>query len=111
MTLRSRALLDLVHEMNTCLVEIPNVCQGYSPDGLEPAHANWAMHGRGMGHKADDVFAASCRACHAALDGSTRLPREDRIFYWHRGAVRTWAFLMQHGWLHISHQRTVNGRR
>lgn len=111
MTMRSRALLDLAHAMQTCTVQIPDACQGVSPDGLEPAHANWQMHGRGIGHKADDVFAAACRGCHQALDGSTRLSRADRVFYWHRGAVRTWAWLMEQGWLSVTPKKTVDGAR
>lgn len=110
-TLRNRSLLDLAHEMRQCLVQIPDACQGESPEGLEPAHANWQMHGRGLGHKADDVFAAACPGCHRALDGGNRLSRADRIFYWHRGAIRTWAYLMQHGWLTISPTRLVDGQR
>lgn len=113
MTFRDRRFLDLAHEMRTCQVQIPGVCQGESPEGLEPAHGNWQWLGRGVGHKATDIFAAACPACHRALDvsaGSTMF-REAREEYWQRGAIRTMLYMLEHGWLTISPTRVVNGRR
>lgn len=107
-TLRSRVLLDLAHEMQTCQVRVPGVCKGVVPAGLEPAHPNWQWANRGVGHKADDVFAAACHDCAVWIDYSGN-PREEREYYWLRGAIRTWSYLMRNDWLSISSRRLVNG--
>lgn len=97
MTFRSRKLLDLAHSMHDCTLQIPGVCSGYSPEGCEPAHGPKSMLGGGMGCKSDDVFAAACHACHAALDQGKDLTRDERQWFWLRGAARTWARLMETG--------------
>jgi len=101
MTYRSRRLLDLAHEIKACQVQIPGCCIGFSPHGCEPAHGpkSW-LHGGGA-LKSDDVFAAACHACHAEIDREKRLSREERQWYWGRGAARTWAELMRLGWLKV----------
>lgn len=100
--LRNRRLLDLAHGMRVCTVGIPACCTGPSPEGLEPAHGpkSWLDGGGAM--KSADVFAAACHACHAELDQGRRLTREERQWYWARGAVRTWAALMKSGKLKVA---------
>lgn len=95
MTLRSRRLLDLAHEMDRCTLEIPDVCIGTSPAGCEPCHGPKSILGGGMGHKPDDIFAAGCHPCHVEVDQGKRLSRDDRQFYLLRGIARTWAELMR----------------
>ncbi len=108
MTYRNRKLLDLAHQLSTCLVQGPT-CIGHEPNGLQPAHANWSYLGRGIGHKSGDVFAASCRACHAYIDGSA--PRAEREYWWLRGAAKTWLTLMERQWLVIADSKTTDQQR
>lgn len=101
MTLRARDLLDLAHSIHECQLQIPGVCIGYSAHGCEPAHGPKSMLNGGMGHKSDDVFAAGCHACHVEIDQGKALSREDRQWYWLRGAARTWARLIENGMLKV----------
>lgn len=100
--LRSRALLDLAHELHDCTLQIPNVCRVYIPEGLEPCHGpkSWLAGGGAM--KSSDVFAAGCHWCHAELDQGRQLTREEKEWYWGRGAARTWAALMVLGKLRLA---------
>lgn len=97
MTYRSRKLLDLAHSMHDCTLQIPGVCSGYSAEGCEPAHGPKSMLNGGMGCKSADVFAAACHSCHAEIDQGKALSKDDRQWYWLRGAARTWAKLMEAG--------------
>ena len=97
MNYRNRKFLNLAHDMHECTLMIPSACIGYSVDGCEPAHANSQMFGKGMGIKADDIFAAACPGCHFEIDQGKRLSKEDRLWYWMRGAILTMARLMQDG--------------
>lgn len=100
--LRSRALLDLAHELHRCTLAIPGVCQGFAAEGLEPAHGPKSLLGGGVGQKPDDVFAAACHACHAEIDQGKSLTREERRCYWLTGCARTWAELMRTGKLKVA---------
>ena len=100
--LRNRRLLDLAHEMRACTLAIPGVCQGYAGEGLEPAHGPKSLLGGGVGQKSDDIFAASCHACHVELDQGRRLSRQERQDAWLLGAARTWAELMRLGKLVVA---------
>lgn len=102
MTYRSRRLLDLAHGIKACQIQIPEVCTGYQAHGCEPCHGPKSMLNGGMGCKSDDVFAAGCHPCHVELDQGRRLSRDERQFYWLRGAARTWAELMRLGWLRVA---------
>ena len=99
--MRSRKLLDLAHEYHYCTINMLG-CKGYESEGLEPAHGPkyWLDGGGAM--KASDVFAMACHWCHAEIDQGRRLTREEREWYWGRGAARTWAILMQDGKLRIA---------
>lgn len=89
-THRDRKLLDLAHKLNECQIQIPGVCQGYSPEGCEPAHSNQMEDGHGRGIKSHDcLHAAACHACHVEIDQGNKLNREDKVFYWTRGLKRT----------------------
>lgn len=97
---RSRKLLDLAHKITECQVKIPGVCQGYSPEGCEPAHSNQQRHGKGKGLKAEDCFyAAACHACHVELDQGHALSREEKARYWQLGFENTYRRLLVDGLL------------
>lgn len=98
---RSRAFLDLAHEMQSCRIMIPGVCEGVVMDGLEPSHGDFQWLGRGIGHKSSDLFAASCHACGQAMH-TGKLSRAEKADYWQRGAILTMAFLLENGWLVIA---------
>ena len=102
MTYRNRKLLDLAHRVNECQVRIPGVCEGYCPDGCEPAHSNQLTHGKGTGHKAHDVYhAAACHSCHAELDNGNLLDRLERVEWWTLGFERTQLYYWQQAWLRV----------
>lgn len=90
-------MLDLAHDLHECTLNVPGYCKGYVPEGLEPCHGPKSMLNGGMGCKSDDVFAAGCNPCHAAIDQGSKLSREDRQFYLLRGIARTWAALAKAG--------------
>lgn len=102
MTFRSRALLDLAHGIQACTIGIPEVCTGHCEGGCEPAHGPKSWLNGGGALKSDDVFAASCHACHVEIDQGKLLSRDERAFYWGRGCARTWAELMRLGWLKVA---------
>ena len=100
---RSRRLLDRCHELTHCTLQIPGVCIGVSPEGLEPAHANMEAAGKGMGIKADDTcIAAACHPCHVELDQGKNLSRDERQWYWLRGYMRTMRAFFQRGWIRVA---------
>lgn len=98
---RSRRFLDLAHDMHECTLQIPGACIGYSPDGLEPCHSNWQEEGIGIGIKADDIFAAGCHACHVEIDDRASLTRDEKIWFWRRGVIRTVRQLLKAGKLKV----------
>lgn len=96
MNYRSRALLDLAHELD-CTLRIPGVCEGGRG---EPCHANWAEMGKGLGQKAHDCFAVpGCRACHMELDQGSRLTKDERRRIWEAAFWRYLPKLWQRGML------------
>lgn len=99
---RSRAFLDLAHDLHECQLKIPGVCIGYSVDGCEPAHGNWSWIGKGLGLKSDDIFCATCHPCHVELDQGRKLDAAERELYWAKGAIKTMALLLKTGKLKIS---------
>ncbi len=103
MPMRNRRMLDLAHEMQTCTIRAPG-CRGVVPGGLIPCHGNWQWLGKGVGLKADDVFAAGCHHCHDVIDGRSHpvLSRTEREELWMRGAIRTWSFLVSSHWLLVT---------
>ena len=86
-----RRLLDNVYHLTRC-----ELCR--QPAAVEPAHSNWAVHGKGKGIKADDNrIAAACRSCHAELDQGTRFTEEEKQGWWWPAHVRTVAALIGAG--------------
>ena len=96
---RSRALLDLAYELD-CTLRIPGVCTGGTG---EPAHANWAIWGKGGAMKAHDfAFASSCRACHRELDQGKNLTDFQREYYWTAAHAETMRQLWERGLLAVA---------
>lgn len=84
MTYRNRRLLNLAHEC-PCTAKFPHDCSEYQ--GVEPAHADSQMFGRGHGHKSNDwAFAAMCHTAHMMLD---TFEREQKQTEWTIGFVAT----------------------
>lgn len=103
MNYRNRKLLDLAHELHDCTAQIEGVCIGYSEHGLEPAHSNQSVHGKGGHLKAHDCFhAAMCHNCHAELDQGKHLSREERREIWQRAYDATILEYFKRGWLSVS---------
>ncbi len=103
MIYRDRKLLDLAHQVTECQLQLPGVCQGHSAHGCEPAHSNQQRHGKGMGHKAEDIFhVAACHACHAELDQGRRFTKEQKRDFWQHGWERTIALYLRNGWLKVA---------
>lgn len=101
-THRDRKLLDLAHRLTDCQILIPGVCQGFAPEGCEPAHSNQLKHGRGASFKSHDVFhAAACHACHAEIDHGNKLNKEEKERYWLRGFENTLLEYFKRGWLKV----------
>lgn len=99
----NRALLDLAHRVQECQLQLPGVCEHFSPNGCEPAHANGQEYGKGMGLKAHDVYhAAACHSCHAELDQGNKFTREGKLGYWRRGWERTILLYFRMGWLKVA---------
>jgi hypothetical protein len=58
MTYRNRKLLNLAHDC-PCLAQFAHACTEYQ--GVEPAHSDQQIFGRGHGHKSHDfAIAAMC---------------------------------------------------
>lgn len=101
----NRALLDLAHRVTTCQMRLPGVCQGVSPDGCEPAHANSGRYGKGMGLKAHDCYhAAACHRCHVELDQGRRFSQEEKLEFWREGWERTLLLYFRNGWLKVTNK-------
>jgi len=68
-----------------CMAQFTHPCTGWQ--GCEPAHSDWQLFGRGIGHKTPDwAFAAVCHMAHQAFD---RMSREDKRMEWLRAYVAT----------------------
>lgn len=89
MTYRNRKLLNIAHDM-PCCAQFPHEC--VDRNGCEPAHADWQIFGRGVGHKsADWAFAAMCHNAHRMISAQVNPPfdREQRQTEWLRAYVKT----------------------
>ena len=99
---RNRKLLDLSHWM-PCQATFAHTCnQG---DGCHPAHANWLVWGKGVGHKSPDwAFAAVCGNAHRELDGKINptMDREQRQAEWLRAFIATQDMLWKKGLLKVT---------
>ena len=58
-------------------------------DTVVPCHSNQAIHGKGAGIKADDLYTVpGCMHCHYELDQGKNLSREQRKEAWDRAYAR-----------------------
>lgn len=88
MTYRSRKLLDLAHKC-PCMARFEHQCSEHQ--GVEPAHSDQLVFGRGHGHKSHDfAFAAMCHTAHMMLD---TFEREVKQGEWLRAYVKTQEWL------------------
>lgn len=79
---RSPALLANVKQLSC------THCRRLAP--TDPAHSNWAIHGKGKSVKASDIYiAALCRYCHTELDQGSALTDDERKAMWWRAHVWT----------------------
>jgi hypothetical protein len=102
MTYRNRRLLDLAHDM-PCMAKFPHACTMYF--GVEPAHSDSQLFGRGHGHKSHDfAFAAMCHAAHVALD---EFDREAKQAEWLRAYIGTQNHLWSEGLIMVNPKRVA----
>jgi hypothetical protein len=88
MTYRNRSLLNLAHDC-PCTAQFAHLCTEYQ--GVEPAHSDQQIFGRGHGHKSHDfAFAALCHTAHLMLD---TFERDVKQAEWLRAHVRTFEWL------------------
>lgn len=88
MTYRNRKLLNLAHD-SPCFAQFDHLCTEHL--GVEPAHSDAQIFGRGHGHKSHDfAFAAMCHTAHMQLD---TFEREVKQTEWLRGHIATMEFL------------------
>jgi hypothetical protein len=70
-----------------CYLRIPGICTGQAHD---PCHSNQAIHGKGKGIKAHDVYTVpGCRSCHNELDQGAQFDRAEKFAIWDR-AFAAW---------------------
>ena len=82
--IRSRAIRESARGQ-ACTVRSP-LCNGDS-DTTVWAHSNLGAHGKGMGHKASDLFGCyACAACHMWLDAGPASREEKELAF-----LRAWA--------------------
>ena len=82
--IRSRGIRESARGQ-ACTVRSP-VCNG-DTDTTVWAHSNFAAHGKGMGHKASDLFGCyACAACHMWLDAGPASRQEKELAF-----LRAWA--------------------
>lgn len=74
-----------------CRAMVCQHCGRGGPDaGVTWAHSNQAIHGKGKGIKASDVYvAAMCAACHRELDQGKEWPAEVKVAVWTAAHRRT----------------------
>lgn len=87
---RSRPLLNAIKTLD---------CQHCGARGpSDPAHSNQAVHGKGKGVKASDVYAAAlCRADHNEIDQGSKLTHEERVTLWTNAWRKTVRALLKQG--------------
>ena len=88
MTYRNRSLLNLAHDC-PCMATFQHSCSEYQ--GVEPAHSDQQIFGRGHGHKSHDfAFASMCHTAHMMLD---TFEREQKQTEWLIAYVKTQEYL------------------
>ena len=100
MNYRNRKLLDLSHKVNNCQMQMPDICEIYSPEGCEPAHSNNQTDGKGTGIKSHDfTHVAACHSCHFEYDQGNRFNREQKRDFFERGFRSTLALYFLNKWV------------
>ena len=102
MTYRNRKLLNLAHDI-PCQAQFPHECN--DSYGSEPAHADWQIFGRGVGHKCSDwAFAAMCHNAHKMIDPKINptFDREQRKTEWLLAYVKTQEWLWTNELLRVA---------
>jgi len=85
--IRSKALLKAV-------ASLP--CQLCGHLWTQAAHSNQAIHGKGRGIKASDIYtAALCQHHHYEIDQGKELSKQDRIDAWNYAHQKTVAELLE----------------
>jgi len=102
MIYRNPKILALARDM-PCMARL--WCCNHNPETVVMAHSNASADGKGLGLKAHDfMVAATCNACHAAIDG--RMPwRDDKLTAreaWEQAYRRTWLYLWQNGLVRVA---------
>ena len=66
-------------------------CQLCGKQGeTQASHSNQAIHGKGRGIKASDIYtAALCKTCHYQIDQGKELTARERDTLWTRAYLRT----------------------
>jgi len=88
-----------------CLVRIPGICKN-DRDTVILAHINErSLVGAGMGQKVPDIFGSRCcSACHAEIDGRTKLSdytRDELLIMHYQGMIRNINILLNEGLIKI----------
>ena len=97
MTYRNRKLLNLSH-FSPCMADFKHDCTEYQ--GVEPAHSDSLVWGRGHGHKSHDhAHAALCHTAHMMLD---TFERELKQMEWLRAHVKTMTFYFENEYLIVN---------
>lgn len=87
--IRSKALLKAV-------ASLP--CQLCGHPWAQAAHSNQAIHGKGRGIKASDIYtAALCQRDHHEIDQGHTLTKEQRIELWTNAHIKTVKTLVSRG--------------
>jgi len=87
--IRSKALLKAV-------ASLP--CQFCDSHETQAAHSNQAIHGKGRGIKASDIYtAALCQRHHHEIDQGKTLSKQDRIDAWNYAHKKTVQELVERG--------------
>lgn len=106
LTYRNRALLDVCHTA-PCLLLLGAPGCGSFPS--VPCHSDLLRHGRGVGHKSDDVFAVpGCPPCHAIFTRA-KLGKEGYEDAWLQAHERYLMWLFRSGHLTINKRAAIRG--
>lgn len=96
---RNRRWLDLAHECDVCMN-----CARRTPQGCEPAHSSESEHGKGVGQKSHDCFAAFlCYLCHRWYDNQLGYGRDPSGVFEHtnEGKAEMFRRALDRTWLHL----------
>lgn len=94
-TYRNPKLLALAAEAPHCMW-----CHSANQGQVVACHSNKIIHGKGIGHKAHDIPAYLCHACHDIVDGRTgKYNAMEREFIFLEAVYESMVWLLQNGHL------------